>query len=203
MGTPFRGPRSDTKGLRLLALPVPHLIAEAVAGDWQWEVLRAVRDLKLPDCWVAAGFARNAIWDLAHGYAKPTPLADINVLFFLDAPDEAYSEQEYEAALTNSLPQHNWQVRNQARMHHVNGFQPFHSSADAMCHWVETPTATGLALDRLERLQINAPLGVADLIGLRVQPGPMFRGALLPVYRQRIQAKNWAATWPKLRLLGL
>lgn len=183
--------------------PVPHLIAEAVASKWQREVLRAVRALGLPDAWAAAGFVRNAVWDLAHGYAEPTPLADIDVLFFLDAPDNAYDEQELESRLSNWLPQHRWQVRNQARMHHVNGFRPFRSSADAMCHWVETPTAVGLSLDRLDRLQINAPLGVADLMGLRVQPGPMFRGERLPIYRERIRTKRWSETWPKLRVLGV
>lgn len=183
--------------------PVPRLIGKAIASEWQWDVLRAVRDLRLPDCWVAAGFVRNAVWDLLHEYAEPTPLADIDVLFFLDAPDDAYDEQAYEAALARALPQHHWQVRNQARMHHVNGFAPFRSAAHAMCHWVETPTATGIALDRLGRLQINAPLGVADLMGLRVQPGPMFRGERLPVYRQRIRSKRWAETWPNLRVAGL
>ena len=165
--------------------PVPYLVAEAVSSEWQRDVLRAVRDLRLPDCWVAAG------------------LADIDVLFYLDAPDDAYSEQAYEAQLKAALPQHNWQVRNRARMHHINGFPPFRSSAQAMCHWVETPTAVGLALDRMDRLRINAPLGVADLTGLRVQPGPRFRTGLLPVYRARILEKGWPRQWPKLRVLGM
>lgn len=182
--------------------PVPHLVAAALASDWQRDVLRAVRELRLGDCWVAAGFVRNAVWDLLHGHAAPTPLADIDVLFFRDAPDDAYDEPALEARLREWLPQHTWQVRNQARMHTVNGFRPFLSAADAMCHWVETPTAVGVALDRLDRLQINAPLGVGDLLGLRLQPGPMFRGERLAVYRQRVRQKRWAETWPKLRVLG-
>jgi hypothetical protein len=185
-----------------LALPIPHLIAAAVASEWQRDVLRAARGLGLTDCWVAAGFVRNAVWDLLHGYPAPTPLADIDVLFYLDAPDSAYDEHALEARLAAALPQHRWQVRNQARMHHVNGFPPFRSSAHAMCHWVETPTAVGLALDRLDRLQIAAPLGVGDLLGLRMQPGPMFRRERLPVYRERVRAKGWAETWPNLRVLG-
>jgi hypothetical protein len=182
--------------------PLPHLVSEALASGWQRDVLRAVRELGLPDAWVAAGFVRNAVWDLLHLRAEPTPLADIDVLFYLDAPDHAYDEQAYEAKLREWLPQHTWQVRNQARMHHVNGFEPFRSSADAMCHWVETPTAIGLAMDKLDNLRINAPLGVGDLLGLRIQPGPMFRGSLLPVYRDRVRRKGWALTWPKLRVLG-
>jgi hypothetical protein len=51
-------------------------------------------------------------------------------------------------------------------------------------------------------LQINAPLGVGDLLGLRLQPGPHFRRERLPIYRQRVRNKGWAETWPKLRVLG-
>jgi hypothetical protein len=182
--------------------PVPYVITKALDRPWQRDVLCAVRGLSLPDCWIAAGFVRNAVWDLLHNYTKPTPLADIDVLFYLDAPDYAYDEQELEGQLRAVLPQHTWQVRNQARMHHVNGFRPFLSSADAMCHWVETPTAIGVSLDRLGRLQINAPLGVGDLLGLRLQPGPHFRRERLPIYRQRVRTKGWAETWPNLRVLG-
>jgi uncharacterized protein len=181
--------------------PVPYLIAQAVSADWQRDVLRAVAELGLPDCWVAAGFVRNAVWDLLHGYPEPTPLADIDVLFF--QPDGAYDEQALEARLAGWRPQHVWQVRNQARMHEMNGFPPFRSSADAMCHWVETPTAVGLSHDPLGRLRINAPLGVGDLLGLRLQPGPMFRGPRLGIYRQRVREKRWPETWPKLRVIGL
>ena len=29
-------------------------------------ILRLVQELELPDCWVAAGFVRSAIWDHLH-----------------------------------------------------------------------------------------------------------------------------------------
>jgi len=180
--------------------PVPYLVAAAVASKWQREALQAVADLGLPDCWIAAGFVRNAVWDLLHGYRSPTPLADIDVLFFDEHNDR--NEAEFEAFLTAALPQHTWQVRNQARMHRVNGFAPFRSSGQAMWHWVETPTAVGLAMDRLGRLQIKAPLGVGDLMGLRLQPGPMFRTDRRGIYRERVRAKRWAERWPRLRVLG-
>ncbi len=30
------------------------------------EILRAVRELELPDCWLAAGFVRSLVWDHLH-----------------------------------------------------------------------------------------------------------------------------------------
>ncbi|WP_404943225.1 nucleotidyltransferase family protein, partial [Pseudomonas sp. DP16D-T1] len=30
-------------------------------------MLEIVRSLNLPDCWIGAGFVRNAVWDHLHG----------------------------------------------------------------------------------------------------------------------------------------
>ena len=44
------------------------------SDDRRMQVLRIVRGLGLPDCWVAAGFVRNCVWDHAHGRAwSPLP----------------------------------------------------------------------------------------------------------------------------------
>ena len=183
--------------------PIPHIIAEAVAADWQREAMGAVRELGLPDCWISAGFVRNAVWDYLHGYSAPTPLNDIDVIYFEALPEDAYDEQALEQRLTGWLPQYNWQVRNQARMHKVNGFPMFVSCEHAMTHWVETPTAIGLALDGFGRMRINAPLGVFDLLGMYAQPGPYFTEARRHVFRKRMLTKRWPETWPKVRVLGM
>ena len=41
--------------------------------------LQAVQTLQLPDCFVAAGFVRNMVWDALHDY-PPTPLNDVDVI---------------------------------------------------------------------------------------------------------------------------
>jgi hypothetical protein len=37
------------------------------------QVLRTVRGLELPDCWVAAGFVRSLVWDHLHQRNADTP----------------------------------------------------------------------------------------------------------------------------------
>ena len=56
----------------------------ALIGEdlWMMGVLRAVRQLQLPDGWVGAGFVRRKVWDTLHGFKEPTLLNDIDVLFF-------------------------------------------------------------------------------------------------------------------------
>ena len=60
-----------------------NLLIDLIQSDHAMiETLAAVRDLALPDGWIAAGFVRNRIWDHLHGYAEPTPLNDIDVVYF-------------------------------------------------------------------------------------------------------------------------
>jgi hypothetical protein len=42
------------------------LRALIASDDRRMRVLHAVRDLGLPDCWVAAGFVRTRVWDHLH-----------------------------------------------------------------------------------------------------------------------------------------
>lgn len=45
------------------------------------QILTAVASLKLPDCYVAAGFVRNRVWDHLHGNSH-TPLSDVDIIYF-------------------------------------------------------------------------------------------------------------------------
>lgn len=165
--------------------------------------LDAVAASGLPDCWIAAGFVRNRVWDMLHGYGRPTPLDDVDVPFFDPAcPDEAI-EKRHEGALAQRCPGVRWSVKNQARMHRRNGDRAYRSTADAMCHWCETPTAVAVRLSREGGLELLAPLGIADLVGLVVRATPHARAHKLSVYRERMVRKNWRALWPRLRVLDV
>lgn len=52
-------------------------------------ILRLIRGLSLPDCWVAAGFVRSSIWDRQHNRTHSPLPPDIDVIWFdktLDDP---------------------------------------------------------------------------------------------------------------------
>lgn len=51
-----------------------------------------------------------------------------------------------------------------------------------------------------ERLELLAPLGVDDLLALKVRPTAHFAGKP-EVYRRRLR-KNWTARWPLLDISG-
>ena len=179
-------------------------ILALVAGDaWMMGALEAVAGLGLPDAWIGAGFLRGAVWDRLHGYAERTPLGDIDVIFHDPGNLDPTADEALERRLGAALPGLPWSVRNQARMHLKNGDPPYRSSADALAHWLETPTAVALRLDAAAGPELLAPLGTRDLLGLMVRPTPHARKHKhrLAAYRARLESKNWPAKWPRLRVI--
>jgi len=174
-------------------------LAALVAGDaWLMTVLGIVRALNLPDWAVAAGAVRNLVWDSLTAKPVRTQPGDVDVLYY-DARDTALArEAEAEAALAARL-ELPWQVRNHARMHLRNGDPPYRDTADALRHWLETPTCVAVRLERDDRLTVIAPHGLDDLFAVAVRPTPHGR-LRLAAYRGRLAAKDWRGQWPVLTI---
>ena len=162
-------------------------------------VLAAVRSLHLPDGWVGAGFVRNRVWDHLSG-VPVSPFNDIDVVYFDPADPEGRAEAMYEARLQRCVTSVQWQVRNQVRMHLRNGDAPYRDVADAVSHWLETPTAVAVRLGESDRIEVLAPCGVEDLLSLICRPTASGR-AKIDDYRKRISDKGWTERWPGLRVL--
>ena len=172
-----------------------------IASDaGRMRVLRIVRELGLPDCWVAAGFVRNCVWDHAHGRA-PAPLPrDIDVIWFDASTCDAERDADLEAALRDRDGTLAWSVKNQARMHARNGDRPYRSAVDAMRYWPETATAVGVRLGARGEVDVAAPLGLDDLFGLVVRPTGRFVVEKHVVYLERVRSKQWEQLWPSLQI---
>ena len=160
-------------------------------------VLETVQALQLNDCWVAAGFIRNKVWDTLH--KVETAINDIDVIYF-DAFDLSIeTEKALESKLQEMMPHLPWSVKNQARMHSKNGISPYESSFDGVAHFPETPTAIAVRLHNT-KIEIVAPYGLHDLFEGRVKPTPPFdqESNLHTIYLNRIHNKNWGLIWDQL-----
>jgi hypothetical protein len=192
-----------------LAIGAPKEILMELLGQLQslitsdrqrMRVLRIVRQLELPDCWVAAGFVRSCVWDYMH-QRWPSPLPrDIDVIWY----DPTQVMQGRDAILQSALCARDrtlgWSVKNQARMHERNADQPYLSALDAMRYWPETATAVGVRLNDQGDIEVAAPFGLDDLFALIVRPTERFAAEKHLVYADRIHSKNWQAIWPGLRI---
>lgn len=168
------------------------------ADQWMMGVLRVVRDLGLPDCWVGAGFVRGKVWDYLHGYQTRTPLSDVDVIYYdIDYPEESF-EREMEARLREKKPEVNWSVKNQARMHLVNGERPYANTSEAVGKWPERCTAVAIRLNKLDQVELLAPWGIDDLVDMVVRPTPAFANKMNE-FHARQGKKQWKVKWPKVK----
>jgi len=161
----------------------------------------AVRALGLPDCWIAAGCIRNAVWDAGHGRCSRAD-TDADVIWFDAGTADASADRALEADLRRVEPLVTWSVKNQARMHVRNGDAPYRSAVDAMRFWPETATAVAVRQTAGGTLEVAAPFGLDDLFGLVLRPAPRFAGERHAVFLERVETKQWLTKWPMLRVKG-
>lgn len=162
--------------------------------------LSAVASLDLPDCWIGAGFVRDALWDHLHGREPASPVGDVDVVWFSRAMAAKEIDSSSEERLRSLLPDLRWSVKNQARMHRHNGDAPYRSVADAMMHWPETSTAVAARFAE-RRIEINAPLGLDDLFEVRLRPTCGFQGAKREIFDKRVSSKRWRQRYPRLTVV--
>lgn len=170
------------------------------ADEERQRILSLVRSLNLPDCWIAAGFVRNAIWDFLHGRLPSLPSSDIDVIWFDPARNEKRIDLKLEDRLKRLDNSIEWSVKNQSRMHTGNGDPPYQSASDAMRFWPETATATAIRYINGGDFEIAAPFGLDDLYSAIVRPTPYFHGEKHAVFVERLQRKKWLQQWPSLRV---
>ena len=177
----------------------------ARATPWFWAMLEAARDCNPPDWFIGAGVIRNLVWDHLHGYQSPTPLADVDLIFF-DATDLSPArDQAVQDQLATRLPGVKWEATNQAAVHlwyeDLFGFPvpPFHSSEEAVATWPETATSVAARLLPDETLQIVAPCGLADLFGLVLRRNPS--RVTREQFQQRLQRKQITQKWPRVQVI--
>ena len=164
-------------------------------------LLAAVERQELPDGWIGAGCIRNAVWDALSRIDDPPCAADVDVIYVDPSDPRPERDTAIETMLRQACPDAPWSVKNQARMHVRNADPPYRNAADAIAHWPETATAIA-ARATGGRVEVIAPHGVADLVGLIVRPTPAFMSKR-DVVRHRVTQKNWQARWPGLTLLDM
>jgi hypothetical protein len=87
-------------------------------------LVRLVDSLGLPDCWIAAGFVRNAVWDSLHARTPSPPVA------IRDAADRVHGMLRYRGAMRGAV------VLLVAALGCAANKQPATDPATESAHWV-------------------------------------------------------------------
>ena len=121
------------------------------SDQWMMDCLSAAADLQLNDWYIGAGFVRNKIWDVLHGYGTRTPLNDVDVVYFDKSHHCKNSNKADDLVLEQKLlavmPGINWSVINLAYIHLRYDQQQFKDSEHAISYWPELPTCIGVRLE--------------------------------------------------------
>lgn len=161
--------------------------------------LKLIQRLELPECYLAAGYVRNRIWDKLHGYDESSNLNDIDVVYYNRDNLNEDRDREIEEKLYSLTGNDIWSVKNQARMHIRNKEEPYNSISDSLRRWPETATAIGIKLNDKQEIEICSPHGLNDLFELLIRRSWYFKDR--NYYYLRIQKKQWQEHWPLLKIV--
>ena len=167
-----------------------------LADPTRMQILKAVETLSVNSAFVAAGFLRNLVWDALHAIHPPTPLNDVDVIYFDNTDPCPHGDSDYQAQLTKQLPDVRWQVKNQAVMHKRNGDNPYTSIVDAMQHWPEKETAVAVQLHQ-NGFTFVSGFGFESLFNGKLTWNPARDQR---TFLHRVEQKKWLSRWPKLQL---
>ncbi len=144
-----------------------------IIRDCEWfETLYSIRDLDLPDCWLAGGAIRNTVWQNIYGNDCKLKIKDLDVLFF-DLDTERPFERSKKAFLESLHGQWVFDVKNQSSFGHWRDWHfSFSNSKDGIKHFLHTATAIGVRLSKDESIEIYAPYGLDDLFTGRLKRTP-------------------------------
>ena len=161
-------------------------------------VLRAMRSVN-GQLWLGGGAIRNCVWDSLTG--RTTLHDDFDIVYF-DAGDISQSaEQALEDKVSILLPKVlRISVKNQARMHLVNSEPQRDSLIDAVGNWPETATSIAVRLIDADKLDLIAPHGLDDLMGLVVRP-TAYHQTHDEAFKKRIHTKDWRKNWPEVQVI--
>lgn len=175
-------------------------IEKIVRNDqWMMDVLSAAEELDLPGWWIGAGFLRNKIWDAMENNTNQNS-RDVDLVYFDDSDVRPETDWAYDEHMKSKYPFAEWEVRNQARMHYKNDFEPYSSTADGISHWVETATCVAVKIERSELVFLWC-YGLDDILNIVIRPIKQFNDPeLLPIFYKRIKEKGWAERWPHLQI---
>ena len=174
-----------------------HRIIELIKQDeLRLRALDCVRQLNLPQGYIAAGFLRNMVWDHLH-QNPPTPLNDVDVIYFDNNETDSKTYKRYESELSQLMPELNWQVRNQAKMHKRNADNAYLDIIDAMSYWPEKETAIAIKKKDDDRFECVSAFGLDSLFQLQITYNPK---RSIDTFNNRIKSKQWLHHWPNLKI---
>jgi uncharacterized protein len=179
------------------------LVAILRASPTLMRVLETLREQALPDWRIASGAVFQTAWNALTGRDPDYGIKDYDALYF--DPDVSWGAEDlfihrvaaaFPPGLSGMV-----EVRNQARVHlwfegkFGEPFAPLACTDEALARFLTPANAVGVRLERDGRIDVAAPLGLADCFAMRLQPNPL--RPRNPANYERVTA-GLKARWPEV-----
>lgn len=186
---------TDTEAGRLTSALASSALLVAVLQRWS--------DIALPNVWLAAGAVAQTVWNIAHRRAPEADLRDIDLVYFDGDDLSAEAELRNEARIRELFGNLGVtvDVKNEARVHlwyeakFGSPIPPYRSVEEAITTFPTTATAVGVR-SHGSRLEVYAPFGLDDLLGLVVRPNKA--QITQAIYEAKVA--RWRACWSDLKI---
>ena len=213
MGTMYQPPYQDANGR---GQPAPMatasqqsdlraLFVDIVMAN---ETIRALTDrlaeMRLPDCYVAAGCLCQTVWNHICGFPPAYGIIDYDI-FYCDQSDLSWEAEDRvirRCAAAFADLDADVQVRNQARVHlwYREKFgvphRQLHSSREGIDGFLTRCSSHGLR-KTADGYEVYAPFGFDDVFSMVVRPNQVHD---LP-WRYQEKAERWQGTWPRIKVM--
>ena len=169
------------------------------------KVLMMCREALPPNWYVGGGAIPQTVWNHYHGYDLNHEIKDFNIVYFDERDLTKTTEERFERELSGRYPDcpAKLDVKNEARTHlwYERRFgkviEPYTCTEGAIYTFPTTASAVGVALSEAGELQLYAPHGLTDLLGLILRANKIT--VTRHVYEEKCQ--RWKNAWPKLTLI--
>jgi uncharacterized protein len=192
----------------VIPAPPEKLLSDVIlASPLLRSILERWDQVALPDAWLVAGAVAQTYWNHSHRLAPAHGIKDVDIVYFdaTDLSQEAEAAHEARIRAVFADCRVSFDVKNEARVHlwYAQKFgyaiRPYVSSEQAIATFPTTATAVGVRSRQagVERLELCAPYGLDDLLGLVVRPNK----AQITEAIYATKVRRWRSLWPQLKFV--
>ena len=166
------------------------------------DILTAIKQLALPDCWLVSGAIYQTTWNVITGRPHDHGLKDYDVVYF-DGADLSYEAEDLvirkvERALPHLASK--IETRNQARVHlwyekrFGRTYQPLDCTLSSLVTYAAKTHAIAARFGAEDAIELHAPFGLTNLFAMRLAPNTVTDNK--QTYDEK--GARMKALWPEL-----
>lgn len=171
-------------------------------------ILDRLDRLGVADTWLIGGCLFQTVWNCLLGMPPGHGIKDYDI-FYYDQSDLSWEAEDAVIKRGQSLFADlgvEVEIRNQARVHlwygkrfGIEGYPALTRATDGIDNFLTSSSMVGVQPGSRGGLHLYAPLGLEDLMALKVRPNPGYAYAGQPQYDAK--TARWKSVWPDIDIL--